>query len=222
MIAKTDHEIHQAVLQELTWDTRVDETDVGVEVDSGVVTLTGTVSSYAKKLAAQEAAHRVLGVLDVANDVQVLIPGHIGRTDTDIAQAVRNTLEWDVMVPAEQIRSTVAEGWVTLEGTVNLWREHEDAARAIRNLLGVRGVINKLMITPEKHPKISELKSLIEGALERRAEREAHKIDVEVREGAVTLGGRVPSWNDKRAILGAVSHAPGVHTVHDHLWIQPD
>lgn len=72
---RTDSEIQQAVLRELKWDTRVEETDVGVEVNAGVVTLTGTVSSWAKRMAAQEAAHRVGGVLDVANDVDV----HDGR-----------------------------------------------------------------------------------------------------------------------------------------------
>ena len=70
-IKKTDSEIQQGVLRELKWDTRVEETEVGVGVNRGVVTLTGTVSSWAKKMAAQEAAHRVAGVLDVANDIQV-------------------------------------------------------------------------------------------------------------------------------------------------------
>ena len=61
---KTDSEIQQAVLRELKWDTRVEETDVGVEVDAGVVTLTGTVSNWGKRIAAQQAAHRVAGVLE--------------------------------------------------------------------------------------------------------------------------------------------------------------
>ena len=68
---KSDSEIKQAVLRELEWDTRVDETNVWVEVEAGVVTLTGTVTSWAKRIAAQEAAHRVFGVLSVANDIQV-------------------------------------------------------------------------------------------------------------------------------------------------------
>src|SRR5689334_19919179 len=87
-----DHQIHQAILKELLWDTQVDETEVGVEVDQGVVTLTGTVDSYAKKQAAQEAAHRVIGVLDVANDIQVNVPYGLTSTDTGIAHAVRQAL----------------------------------------------------------------------------------------------------------------------------------
>src|SRR6266542_2713292 len=130
---KTDSEIQQAVLEELKWDTRVEETDVGVEVDSGVVTLTGTVNSYAKRMAAQEAAHRVGGVLDVANDIQVRVPSMLERTDTEIALAVRRALEWDVQVPDRSIQSTVSDGIVTLEGSVDFWHQREDAERAVRN-----------------------------------------------------------------------------------------
>jgi osmotically-inducible protein OsmY len=109
------------VLDELKWDSRVDETEVGVQVKDGVVTLNGMVTSYAKRWAAAEAAHRVIGVLDVANDLKVNVAGGTSRTDTEIAQAVRQTLEWDVFVPDDRIRSTVSDGWVTLEGTVESW-----------------------------------------------------------------------------------------------------
>ena len=132
MTRKSDEQIHQEVLRELRWDSRVDKTEVGVEVDQGVVTLTGTVASYAKKLAAQDAAHRVTGVLDVANDVRVKVPGSLGRTDTEIAQAVRHALAWNVLVPETRITSTVTDGWVTLEGSVDRLRERDDAERAGR------------------------------------------------------------------------------------------
>ena len=220
MNIESDEQIQQEVLRELRWDTRVEETEVGVEVDKGVVTLTGTVSSYAKKMAAQEAAHRVSGVLDVANDVHVKVPGGLRRNDTEIAQAVRRALEWDALVPQEHIRSTVSDGWVTLAGAVEYLREREDAERAVRYLLGVKGVHNKLVVNPVKvAPK--DVRIVIEEALERRADREADRIDVKVSDGAVTLSGYVHSWGEKRAILGAVSHAPGVLTVKDQLRISP-
>ena len=118
---RNDEEIQKSVLDELKWDGRVLATDVGVEVNKGVVTLTGSVESYAKRVAAQEAAHRVRGVLDVANDIQIRVPESTGRTDTEIAQAVRQALEWNVFVPQERIHSTVSEGLVTLTGTVDRW-----------------------------------------------------------------------------------------------------
>jgi osmotically-inducible protein OsmY len=218
MRSKTDEQIHHDVLKELRWDTRVEETEVGVEVDEGVVTLTGTVSSYAKKLAALEAAHRVSGVLDVADDIKVQIPGSFTRTDTEIAQAVREALEWNVLVPDQQIRSTVANGWVTLTGAVTYLSEREDAEKAIRDLRGVSGVTNKLVVNPVKVAP-NDIRFVIEDALERRADREADRIDVKVNDGTVTLAGSINSWEEKRAIVGAVSHAPGVVAVRDNLRI---
>jgi osmotically-inducible protein OsmY len=144
----TDAQVQQSVLRELQWDTRVDETEVGVEVDDGIVILTGTVGSWAKRLAAQEAAHRVSGVLDVANDLVVEVPGNRARTDTNIARAVRHALEWNVFVPDERIRSSVSNGWVTLEGDVDYWTQREDAENAIRHLDGVAGVSNRIAIEP--------------------------------------------------------------------------
>ena len=219
---KSDSQIQQEVLRELSWDPRVDETEVGVEVDHGVVTLTGTVSSWAKRVAAQEAAHRVAGVLDVANDIKVKLPGDLVRTDTEVAQTVRRALEWDALVPHERIQSTVSNGWVTLEGTVDTWAEREDAERAVQNLIGVRGVTDKMTVTMTKRVEPEEVREAIENALERRAEREAKRIKVEVTgAGTVTLTGQVRSWAEKRATLAAARFAPGVRSVEDHLEINP-
>lgn len=220
MQTKSDSEIQQEVLRELKWDTRVEETEVGVTVERGIVTLTGTVDGYAKKLAAQDAAHRVFGVLDVANDLQVRVPGSMARSDADIAKAVRNALEWDVWVKEEGIKSTVSNGFVTLEGDVSLLREREDVERTIRRLAGVRGVDNRIEV---KSARINadDVREAIEQALERRAEREARHIRVEVKNSEVKVSGRVHSWAEKRAILGIVSHAPGVRAVDENLFVDP-
>jgi osmotically-inducible protein OsmY len=220
LTVKSDREIQEDVLLELRWDTRIGQAEVGVEVDDGIVTLTGTVDSWAKKLAAKEAAHRVAGVRDVADDVRVKLPGSLGRTDTEIAKDVRLALEWDVLVPDKDIRSTVAEGLVTLEGQVRTLRQKEDAAHAIRGIRGVRGVNNWLTVEPVKADP-DQLRKSIEQALERRAEREAERIDVSVRDGVVTLKGRARTWAEKKAIMGAVSHAPGVRQVSDQLFVRP-
>jgi osmotically-inducible protein OsmY len=220
-MAKSDAQIQQEVLGELRWDPRVEETEVGVEVDAGVVTLTGTVSSLAKRVAAQEAAHRVAGVLDVANDIRIKVPGGLVRTDTEIAHAVRRALDWDALVPDERIRSTVSNGWVTLEGNVDTWAAREDAERAIQNLIGVRGVTDKMTVLAR--PVLPErVREAIEAALERRAEREARHIEVEVTsEGTVRLTGQVRSWAEKRATLAAARFSPGVRSVEDRLAINP-
>ena len=218
--ARTDSEIQQDVLLEFRWDSRIKETDIGVEVDDGVVTLTGTVDCWAKKLAAKEAAHRVRGVFDVADDVDVRLPGSLTMTDTEVAQSVRDALKWNAFVPDEKIRSTVSDGLVTLEGQVATLRQKEDAERTVRGLTCVKGVNNWLSVAPGKADP-AQLRASIEQALERRAEREAERIRVKVENGTVILDGRVRTWMEKKAVLGAVSHAPGVQDVRDHLFVSP-
>jgi len=220
MKLKTDSEIKQQVLRELKWDSRIAWAQISVEVHEGLVTLSGAVSSYANKAAAQQAAHRVAGVLDVANDIEVRPTGTLARTDEEIAKAVRHTLEWHALIPDDRIRSSVSDGWVTLEGEVNIWREHEDAEKAIMQLAGVVGVINKITIVPQEIDT-KELRWEIEEALERRADREAERLRIEVKDGAVELWGRVHSWREKRAVLGSISHMPGVLGVKEHLRIDP-
>lgn len=216
---RSDSEIKRAVLDELAWDTRVDETEVGVEVDRGIVTLVGTVTNWGKRMAAQEAAHRVLGVLDVANDIVVRQPGTPGHTDTELAAAVRHALHWDVFVPAERIRSTVSHGWVRLDGTVDSWAEHEDAERVVKNLRGVIGVTNMIQVEPpEVHA--GELRRRIQEALERRADREAQRLRISVNGDMVTLDGVVHSWAERVAVVGAVKGTAGVGAIADRLQVE--
>jgi osmotically-inducible protein OsmY len=216
MEIKSDSEIKQQVLREMKWDSRIAWSEIAASVLDGVVTLTGKVNSYSKKQAAQDAAHRIAGVLDVANDIEVRPEGGFTRTDSDIARAVRHVLQWDALVPDQQIRSTVSDGWVTLEGQVGLWRERQDAERAVLRLEGVVGVLNEITIAPAR-VDAKELREEIEYALERRADREAERLRIEVHDGAVDLFGRVHSWQEKRAVIGSISHPLGVAEIKDHL-----
>jgi len=215
---KTDSQLKQDVLQELKWDTRVDETEVGVQVKKNVVTLTGAVASYGKRVAAAEAAHRVTGVFDVANDLQVRIPGIGKKQDSEIAEAVRRALMWDVFVPEAKIRTTVSDGWVTLEGEVEKWTQRDDAARAIRNLTGVSGVANRITVAPSR-ANTEEIRTSIEDALDRQAEREARRIDVNVKDGTVVLTGSVRSWGERNAVEQAAGFANGVRSVESKLVV---
>lgn len=145
---KTDAEIRSDVVRELARDTRVDAASIGVQLGGGLVTLTGTATSYGKKLAAQEAAHRVSGVLDVANEIQVRVPDTMKRSDAAIARAVRDALRSSVFVPEAQIRSTVEDGRVTLRGAVATQHQREEAERAVCQLQGVVGLVNTIRVAP--------------------------------------------------------------------------
>jgi osmotically-inducible protein OsmY len=216
---KTDAELREAVVRELECDGRL-EPGLEVRVEGGIVTLTGKSSNWAQRHAAQEAAHRVVGVFDVANDIQVTPNANARRTDTDIARAVRDALEWDVFVPDQQIRSTVSDGRVTLEGRVALHRERDDVEKAVRDLAGVISVSNLIQVVA---PPVAaeDLRKAIRSALQRQVEREANDIELDVEDGQVVLRGVVHSWREREAVLGAVKGTRGVRTIDHTIRVDP-
>lgn len=213
-----DLQITEQVRRELEWDPSVRDKEIAVIVRSGVVTLGGTVDSFAVKANAARAAERVRGVQAVADELHVVIPTAHVRSDTDIAHAVVSALKWNVQVPADRIKVRVDEGWVTLDGTVTWEFQRKAAARTVRELTGVHGVRNLLTLQTSASP--ADVRHRIEDAMKRQAELEAADIAVEVVDGCVTLKGRVHSSFARGLAEQAAWSAPGVAAVDDRLKLQ--
>jgi osmotically-inducible protein OsmY len=217
---KTDNDVRNDVLSELAWDSRIDEKQIGVQVERGVVTLGGTVEDLATSTAAVEAAHREAGVKDVANELQVKSAQATHLTDTDIAKAVRQALEWDALIPDKEIRSTVTAGVVTLEGLVTTPIERDEVELVVRRLKGVRRLDNRLQVSRVLEP--DAVAASIRQALNRRAVREATHLTLRVREGRVTIEGAVQSREERSTILGAIRGTRGVQAIEDRLAVESD
>lgn len=214
---KSDMELQTDVMDELRWDPQIKEKEIGVAVKDGVVTLSGSVPSYAERWAVERAVEHIVGVKVVANEIEVKLPTAHQRSDSDIAHQIVDAFRWDVQVPDEHVTAKVTRGWVTLDGDVDWAFQREAAAYAVRNLTGVRGVTNLIRVkTPISSYDVS-LK--IKDALRRRADRDAEKIHVEASGDVVTLKGTVSSFAERRAAEGVAWSAPGVREVKDELVV---
>jgi len=212
-----DAKLQQDVMNELNWDPSIHAEEIGVAVKDGVVTLSGMVRTYAEKLVAEKAAKRVRGVKAVAEDIEVKVTTSMKRNDTEIAKAAVDAQAWDVEVPHERIQLKVEDGWITLEGSVDWEFQRSAAARAVSNLLGVRGVTN--LITLKRRLETTEIKRRLADAFKRNAELEAQSIQVDASDGRVVLRGKVHSWQQHDEATRVIWSAPGVMDVEDHLVV---
>ncbi len=186
-------------------------------VDDGVATLTGHVSSYAQKLAAEEATRRVRDVRAIVQQIEVRYKGSLKISDEEIAKRALNSIQWDATIPEAKINLTVQTGFITLSGEIPWYYQKNAAETAVRRIMGVTGVANNISIEPKV--QLGDVKTKIENALKRHAEVEAKAIQVSVLNDTVTLNGKVDNWDERQAVENAAWSAPGVRSVVDHVTI---
>lgn len=215
---KTDAELQRDVMNELRWEPSINPENIGVAVEDGVVTLSGSVESFADKWAAERATKRVAGVKAFAEEIEVRLPPYSKRTDADIARSVANVLEWNVDVPHDRIKVMVQNGWVTLSGEVE-WLYHKNTAYdSVIRLTGVRGVTNQIVV--RSSALLADVRDRIREALERNARLKAQRIKVETTDGQVVLTGTVRSWAEREEAEAAACAAPGTCEVINKLVVK--
>lgn len=216
---KTDIELQADIVSELNWEPSIRNEDVAVAVKEGVVTLAGTLDSYAQRHAAERAVERVRGVKAVVNDLLVRLPDAAVRSDPEIAHAAVDALKWDVQVPHDRIQVKVSNGEITLEGEVQWYYQRMAADRAVRNLTGVRRVNNFIRVL--QTATTADVKQRIREALRRQAEVDADQITVTADQHTVTLRGSVRTLAERRDAEYAAWRARGVTRVDNELVINP-
>jgi osmotically-inducible protein OsmY len=218
---KSDITIREDVMEEIRISPQLAEIapQIGVAVKNEVVTLSGTVDHYFQRLAAEDAAQRVAGVKVVAIDIEVSdTDTPAPKTDTQIAEVVRSALTWHSAVNDDLINITVDNGWVYLEGTANWDYERKAAEMSVENIVGVKGVVNNIMINA-KEVEPSEVKKEISAAFHRHASVDSSNISVNVSGSKVELTGKVRSWMERKDAEDVAWSMAGVTEVENRLEI---
>jgi len=214
---KTDSQLQKDVMDELKWQPFLKSSEIGVAVKSGIVTLSGIVDSYSKKLDAERATKKVASVKAIAEDIQIGV-SPFRKSDSEIADAVYTTLKWHSTVPDDRVIITVDDSVVTLEGELEWDYQKVDARKAIQNLAGVRSIKNLITIKPRLEP--FQLKQSIKAAFQRNAAIDASKISVSTVGSKVTLTGKVRSLAESEDAEEIVWAAPGVYFVDNRIEIE--
>jgi osmotically-inducible protein OsmY len=215
---RSDPEIRHDVEEELDWDPQVGARDIAVSARSGVVTLAGFVRSFGEKARAEADAKRVLGVIGLANDIEVRLPLLGRKPDPDIARQAVAAIQSEMPTLVERIRVRVADGRITLEGEVEWHYQRERVEELVQSVKGVRSLSNEIVVKPQILPV--EIKRRIEAAFARSAEIDADSVTVETADnGTIILTGAVRSWAEREEAERVAGSAPGVGRVENRIEV---
>ena len=217
---RNNAELQKDVQDAILWEPLLNAAEIGVTVNDGIVTLSGTVDSYVKKLEAENAAKNVVGVKAIVEKIEIRFSNSWSKSDNEIAVEVLNALKWNWQVPSDKIRVKVEDGWITLEGELTRNYQSEAAKKAIHHLMGVTGVTNNITIKPDINDTIEQHD--VEAALERNGSIDASEINVKVSGTKVTLTGSVNSWYDKEEAARIAWNTPGIWNVVNDLQVEYD
>ncbi|NIJ52584.1 BON domain-containing protein [Dyadobacter arcticus] len=218
---KTNEELQKDVQDAIKWEPLLKAAEIGVTAKDGVITLSGTVDSYAKKSEAEDAAKQVIGVKAVVEQIELKTFSNLyNRDDNDLANEVLNAYKWNWEIPEDKVKVKVENGWITLEGEVQWNYQKEAAARLIKKLVGIRGVSNRITIKSEAHDEIEKM--AIESALARNWSIKEQDIHVNVSHNKVILTGTVGSLYEKIEAERQAWKAPGVEIVDNDIVVEYD
>ncbi|MEW5746202.1 MAG: BON domain-containing protein [Nitrospirota bacterium] len=225
---RTDREIEAEIEQTLRRDALVDGELIQVTVNKGNVALSGTVGSAAEKHRAvlrawvagvERVDASALQVARMPRDETLMGDKYDDLSDDEIRDAVHDALSLDPRVSPFAVTATVADGAVTLEGTVNNLKAKRAAAQDARNTTGVETVNNLIAVRRPQELSDSQIAGRVRNALQRDPSVSKHDVAVSVHDGVVRLSGTVDTLYEKAQADDVAARGRGVKEVENTLSV---
>ncbi|HSF08188.1 MAG TPA: BON domain-containing protein [Nitrospirales bacterium] len=215
----SDETIQDAIYDALSYDPRITNADITIEVKEGLVTLTGIVDNLQAKTTAEEDTWNTTGVYNVVNLLKVRM--NPKYSDEDIAARVKAVFLRDPLLDHKDINVKVYNQAISLKGTVKSRSQKSRAGLLASNVKGAVTVNNRLEYATEWQDKSDpELRQDIKDQLWWSPFLSDHSISVHVEDGVATLMGFVPTWQ-QRYLAEEHAFVAGASFVHNRLKVDP-
>jgi osmotically-inducible protein OsmY len=213
-----DEDLSDLIKDAIRKDERVYLQPIEISVEEGIVTLTGNVRSYSRKLVAYEIASSFEGCRDVVN--KLVVDPEAPIPDMEVAKNVASSLTASADITPEAINVEVTDGLVSLSGLVSSQWERSVAESIARSARGVRDVDNQLTVSPMAIIHQEELARQIKKALKNARDLKGTKIEVKISGTSVVLLGTVSSLSQKETSEIVVRRF-GLQEIRNEIVVTP-
>ncbi len=146
-----EERIKSNIEEALSYNAYVEEFQIDVDYQDGTAILSGTVNSNFEKYTAEDVASKVFGVQKIENDINVAVStipyvydyhyfhyypyeynrapatDNLAESDAEIEENISKQIWWSPFIDSEDVNVSVDNGIATLSGTVDSWKEYQQA-----------------------------------------------------------------------------------------------
>ncbi|MDP9955494.1 osmotically-inducible protein OsmY [Epilithonimonas hungarica] len=214
---RTNAELQRDVQDAINWEPQLKNINIGITATDGIVCLTGTVDSYAKKIQIEQVVKKVFGVNIFVENIDVKLQKHETKNDIEIAKEIMAAFEANPVIPQEQLEVKVENGWVTLTGELSWDYLRDVTENTIQHLPWIKGIYNNITIVPEMHHYTIDKKDIMKAL--KRSSIDDREITVSVSGTTVRLTGTVHTWHQREEAARIVWKTPGIKNLKNELKV---
>jgi osmotically-inducible protein OsmY len=215
------NEQEKEIIDRLTWNNEIDESQIDVSVINGIATLKGCVTTYPEKVLTEIESSMVTGIISINNEIKVKFSEKSKvQSDKDVEEAMFCLLDANSEINPNDVKVSVKDGIISLEGKVDSLWKREKIQKMASQIKGVNSIKNYILVKPSKEISDEKIEELISKSLENSVRIDSKNVNVKAENGVVIISGVVSSLVEYEAIIEIINSTNGVLDIENQLkWI---